>query len=274
MARQFLVLCLVSVLIVLVRSQVWAQSINVLTAIPSPQRPNFAFTADPPVTPPGTLEIEIGATRTLEIVAVPTVVKFTPDVTWPVLQGTELSLFFDLIQKPLGERGRGTLHFSDQVGIAGQRPVYVSERCFAAVAPYTMFHRRAREGLRFGVIGMWAWSTFRQQVALNLDWGVATKPDPDTPRHLLAASGEYIHALGQRGFWSHWGVFAGWLLQKGSGTAAELSFEQGLSVVVSRTMMVDFRLAQHGIAAQPFSLEATIGLTYNFGRIQPRSTGP
>lgn len=239
-----------------------------LTAEPpaeaTPQRPSFSN--DNSTTAPGTLELELGGSGNAEFFGLPTLLKFTPDVSDGIFSGTEFSVGFDSISSV--EIGNDSdTRFGDRIGFAVRRALYQNGGFSFGVAPQAVFFLRGEEGARLGASAIAVYSFGKNSVVANLLWSAATDASENNPRQQTGVIAGYSRTLGSGPRLSRASAFAEFLQEFPSDEPSRVSLMQGVTYRVRPDLVVDFSLQQNGLAATPFDLIFATGLTYNFGRI-------
>jgi hypothetical protein len=142
----------------------------------TPQRPTF--TADTSTTAPGTLEVEFGATGTSSFrgfFALPTNLKYTPDVQSGPFHQAEFSFSFDAVSSMATLAGRQT-NFGQTLSLVIRRPVYMGKALSLALAPRSTFFLRDEKGARLGARVLAAYSFGPNNLVANFTWTSATSP--------------------------------------------------------------------------------------------------
>ncbi len=213
--------------------------------------------------------MEFGATGTSSLggfFALPSTVKFTPDVRG-LFRQAEFSLSFDAVRSIATPPGRDT-NFSDTLSLLVRKPVFQGRAVSFAVAPRAIFFLRGDRGARLGARALAACSAGPHSVAANFTWTSATAPSPSNPAQQYDFAFDYSRSLGDAGWRSRTGFFAGLLTAKPRRRPAAVSLGQGITYRVRPNWVVDFAVRQHGLAAGPRRYELLTGLTYNLGRLR------
>lgn len=271
MVRQFSRLVPFAVALVfcaMLNAQSTSQSASSGPYAATPQRPTF--TADTSTTAPGTVELEFGGTATSSFggfLALPTTVKFTPDVTGGVFRHAEFSLGFDSLTSTATAGGRDT-NFGQTLSFVVRRPIYVGKAFSLAVAPRGIFYLRGDRGARVGARMLAAYGWGRSSVVGNFTWTSATSPSPTNPAQQYDVAFTYGLSLGESGWRERTALFAGFQVEKPKHFDSALSFDQGLSYRIRPNYVVDFAIQQRGIAAGARGYELLFGLTANLGHVK------
>ncbi len=233
----------------------------------TPQRPTF--TSDTSTTAPGTMEIEFGATATGSgggFLALPTMLKFTPDVGAGVFRRAEFSLSFDALQRE-SSGAETESRFGDSLLLAVRRPVWEGDSFSVAVAPLVQFFIREGKGARLGVLGIVAYSSGLEGVVANFTWTSATSSSPTNPAHKYDLALDYGHTMGPVGLASRVGIFAGVLIEKPSIAETSVSMSQGITYRMRPNLVWDVAIVENGLAAGQAGYQVLAGLTVNLGRL-------
>ena len=235
----------------------------------APQRPTF--TVNTTTTAPGTLELEFGATGTSSfggLLALPSNIKFTPDVSGGVFQCAEFSLSFDAASS-VAVADRRETQFGDSLSFVIRRPVYRGKALSFAVSPRPIFFLRDNRGLRLGIRAVSEYDHHLDSVVVNFTWTRATSPTPtNTPNEFDIAS-DYSHTFGDTGIRNRFSVFAGLLLEKPSKQDAAVSLGQGISYRLRSNRVLDCAVRELGWTTGARGYEILAGFTTNFGRLWP-----
>jgi len=234
----------------------------------TPQRPTF--TADTATTAPGTLEIEFGATGTSSFggfFALPTNMKYTPDVRRGLLHRAEFSLGFDAVSSAATPGGRQT-GFGQTLSLIIRRPVYVGKSFSLAVAPRSIFFLRDGRGARVGARLLAAYNFGLNAVIANFTWTSATSSLATNPAQQYDVAFDYGIRLGESGWRQRTSLFAGFLTEKPKHHETSVTFGQGISYRLRPNYVLDFAVRERGLAAGPRGYELLAGFTANLGRLQ------
>ena len=233
----------------------------------TPQRPTF--TSDTSTTAPGTVEIEFGASATGSgggFLVLPTMLKFTPDVSAGVFRAAEFSVSFDALQHD--SSGADTeSRFGDFVLLAVRRPVWEGDSFSVAVAPLAQFYLWGQKGARLGLLGILAYSSGLEALVANFTWTSATSSSPTNPAHKYDFALDYGHTLGPAGTASRVGVFAGILTERPTHADTLVSMSQGITYRMRPNLVWDLAIVENGLAAGPLGYQVVAGLTVNLGRL-------
>jgi hypothetical protein len=233
--------------------------------VATPQRPTF--TSDTSTTAPGTMEIEFGAAATGSsggFLALPTMIKYTPDVGGGILHQAEFSLSFDALERNFS--GPDTPNrFGRSLLLIVRRPIWAGDRFSLAIAPQALFFLREIDGARVGLTGLVAFSDGPNTVVTNLTWTVATDASTTNPTRKYDVALDYGRALGTSG---RFAVFAGVLTEKPSSSAVVVSMSQGLTYRMRPNLVWDVAIAEEGFGAGPSGYKILGGVTVNVGRLR------
>ncbi len=230
----------------------------------TPQRPTF--TSDTSTTAPGTMEIEFGAAATGSsggFLALPTMVKYTPDVVGGFLHQAEFSLSFDAVQRDSSSTDTQT-RFGDSLLLSVRRPIWAGDSFSLAIAPQAQFFLREKDGGRVGLTGLAAYSDGPNTAVVNLTWTVATERSETNPARKYDFAFDYGRTLGAGG---RLGAFAGLLMEKPSRNDVAVSMSQGLTYRMRPNLVWDVAIVEEGIGAGRSGYRILGGLTVNLGRI-------
>ncbi len=222
----------------------------------TPQRPTF--TTDTSVTTPGTVELELGGFFAENVGALPTSVKFTPDVSG-FFHRTEIAVSFDTLSS-VKTRGDRETRFGDTLTVAVRRAIYESDALSFALAPVATLFLRGEDGARLGGTAIAAYGRDVNSIVFNLGLTGATSSSPSNPSVQLDLATDFFHSLSDR-----LTIFAGALFEKASESTGAFSLDQGLAFRVRPHVVLDIGIVERGLADGPSALELLLGLTVNLG---------
>ena len=222
----------------------------------TPQRPTF--TTDTSVTTPGTVELELGGFFAENLGALPTSVKFTPDVSG-LFHRTEIAVSFDALSS-VSTRGDRDTRFGDTLTVAVRRALYESDGFSFALAPVATFFLRGEDGARLGGAAIAAYGRGANSIVVNLGLTGATSSSVSNPSVQLDFATDFSRSLSER-----FTIFAGALLETASESAGAFSLDQGLTFRVRPDVVLDIAVVERGLADGPSALELLLGLTVNLG---------
>jgi hypothetical protein len=194
------------------------------------------------------MEIEFGAAATGSsggFLALPTMVKYTPDVVGGFLHQAEFSLSFDAVQRDSSSTDTQT-RFGDSLLLSVRRPIWAGDSFSLAIAPQAQFFLREKDGGRVGLTGLAAYS------------------DGPNPARKYDFAFDYGRTLGAGG---RLGAFAGLLMEKPSRNDVAVSMSQGLTYRMRPNLVWDVAIVEEGIGAGRSGYRILGGLTVNLGRI-------
>ena len=180
----------------------------------TPQRPTF--TTDTSVTTPGTVELELGGFFAENVGALPTSVKFTPDVSG-FFHRTEIAVSFDTLSS-VSTRGDRDTRFGDTLTVAMRRALYESDGFSFALAPVATFFLRGEDGARLGGTAIAVYGRGANSIVVNLGLTGATSSSLSNPSVQLDLATDFFRSLSDR-----FTIFSGALYEKASESAGTLS---------------------------------------------------
>ena len=229
------------------------------------------------------MEIEFGASATGSgggFLVLPTMLKFTPEVSAGVFRGAEFSVSFDALQRD-SSGAETESRFGDSLLLAVRRPVWQGNSFSVAVAPLAQFYLRGQQGARLGLLGIVAYSSGLEALVANFTWTSATSSStsatssstsatsssPTNPAHKYDFALDYGHTMGPAGTASRVGVFAGILIERPTQADTSFSMSQGITYRMRPNLVWDLALVENGLAAGPLGYQVLAGLTVNLGRL-------
>ena len=231
----------------------------------APQRPSF--TTDTSITTPGTLELEFGATISGSFLALPTSLKFTPNVQNPFLYRTEFSLGFDTITSQFAEIVPGKTQFGDMISLAIRHVAYQDDSFSFAVVPLASFFFRDNKGARLGLAGLATYSFGLNSIIGNVVFSGATSPSPDNTSSQLDTIIGYGRSLKAIGILSRVSAFAEFLHQAVGDESDYVSLLQGISYRIRPEWVIDFAVQQDGVLTGLLEVQFLVGFTLNLGHL-------
>ena len=217
------------------------------------------------------MEIEFGGSATGSgggFLALPTMLKFTPDVGAGVFRQAEFSVSFDALQRD-SSGAETESRFGDSLLLAVRRPVLEGDSFSVAVAPLAQFFLRDQAGARLGLLGIAAYSSGLEAVVANFTWTAATSSSPANPAHKYDFALDYAHTMGSTGIASRLGVFAGILIEKPTQADTSVSMSQGITYRMRPDLVWDVAIVENGLASGQAGYQVLAGLTVNLGRLVP-----
>ena len=197
--------------------------------------------------------------------ALPVMLKFTPDITSGILRNTELSVSFESLESDFGKPETKT-GFGDALLFTMRRPVWSRDSFSVAVAPLAEFVLGDTNGIRLGLLGVTSYSSGLDSVVANFSFLSSPLFSANKGQEYDFAI-DYSHTMGLAGTASRIGVFVGILIEKSKQMGKSISMSEGITYRMRPNLILDVAIVENGLAGGTAGYEVLAGLTVNLGRL-------